>query len=100
MARELKVRNLRGGAPAVLLAQLGVDTTYSSRGLGSFLLKRALVDSFQVARRAGGVAVLVDALDRRRSAWYEKNADFRALKEDGCRLMLPMRTLAKGIDAT
>ncbi len=97
VARELKVRNLRGGAPAVLLAQLGVDITYRSNGLGKFLVKRALLESFQVAQHVGGVAVLVDALDQRRAEWYERNADFRALREGGTRLLLPMQTLAKAI---
>ena len=97
VARELKVHNLRGGAPAVLLAQLGVDRTYRSHGLGTFLLKRALLESFQVALHVGGVAVLVDALDERGAAWYERNANFRALRDGGTRLMLPMKTLGKAI---
>ncbi|HEV2641599.1 MAG TPA: hypothetical protein VGT98_02780 [Candidatus Elarobacter sp.] len=97
VARELKVHNLRGGAPAVLIAQLGVDLNYRAHGLGTFLLKRALLESFQVAERVGGVAVLVDAIDQRRVKWYERNADFRALREGGTRLMLPMKTLAKAI---
>lgn len=98
LARELKVANLRSGAPAVLLAQLGVDVTCQSNGLGRFLLKQALLESFQVAQHVGGVAVLVDALDRRRAEWYERNADFRALREGGARLILPMKTLAKAIE--
>ncbi len=97
VARELRVRNLRGGAPAVLLVQLGVDLTYRSHGLGTFLLKRALLESFQVAQHVGGVAVLVDALDQTGAAWYERNADFRALRDGGTRLMLPMKTLGKAI---
>ena len=97
VARELKVHNLRGGAPAVLLAQLGVDVTYRSRGLGTFLLKRALLESFQVAQHVGGVAVLVDALDQAGAAWYERNANFRALRDGGTRLLLPMKTLGKAI---
>jgi GNAT superfamily N-acetyltransferase len=97
VARELKVQNLRGGAPAVLLAQLGVDLTYRSHGLGTFLLKRALLESFQVAQHVGGIAIIVDALDRRRAEWYESNADFRVLREGGTRLILPMKTLAKAI---
>ena len=96
-ARRLKVRNLRGGVPAVLLAQLGVDATYMSKGLGRFLLKRALLESFQVAQHVGGVAVLVDALDQSRVQWYESNADFRPLTDGGTRLILPMQTLAKAI---
>jgi GNAT superfamily N-acetyltransferase len=97
VARELKVQNLRGGAPAVLLAQLGVDLAYRSHGLGTFLLKRALLESFQVAQHVGGVAVLVDALDRRRADWYGRNADFTILREGSTRMMLPMKTLAKAI---
>jgi GNAT superfamily N-acetyltransferase len=97
VARTLKVHSLREGAPAVLLAQLGVDLTYRSCGLGTFLLKRALLDSYNVAQHVGGVAVLVDALDQRGAAWYERNADFRALNDGGMRMILPMKTLAKAI---
>lgn len=81
----------------MLLAQLGVDLSYRSHGLGTFLLKRALLESFQVAQHVGGVAVLVDALDRRRAEWYEKHADFHVLREGNARLMLPMKTLAKAV---
>jgi GNAT superfamily N-acetyltransferase len=97
IARELKVHNLRGGAPAVLLAQLGVDLTYRSQALGTFLLKRALLEAYHVAQHVGGIAVLVDALDQHGARWYERTADFRTLREGGTRLMLPMKTLAKAI---
>jgi len=97
IARELKVQNLRGGVPAVLLAQLGVDVSYRSQGLGMFLLKRALLESFQVAQHVGGVAVLVDAVDQRRAEWYQNNANFYLLREGSTRLMLPMKTLAKAV---
>jgi hypothetical protein len=40
------------------------------------------LESFQVAQRI---------------EWYEKNADFRALRDGGTRLMLSMKTLAKAI---
>ena len=97
VARELKVHNLRSGAPAILLAQLGVDMTARSRGLGRFLLKRALTECYRVAQHVGGTAVLVDAIDERRAAWYEANADFRVIDSEGKRLLLPMKTLAKAI---
>ena len=83
-----------GGAQSV---GAKVDVTFRARGLGTFLLKRVLLESFQVAQHAGGIAVLVDALDQRRVEWYEKNADFRALREGGTRLMLSMKTLAKAL---
>ena len=99
IAKQLNVRNLRDGAPAILLAQLGVDRSYQSNGLGPFLLKSALLDAIGVAAQVGGVAVLVDALDARRATWYSRNADFRPLREGGTRLLLPMKTLAKALSA-
>ncbi len=95
LARKLKVRNLARGAPAVLLAQLGVDRTVAGSGLGTFLLGQALRQALAGARQVGGAAVIVDALDADVAAWYRRRVpDFRPLTPDGLRLILPMRTLA------
>jgi GNAT superfamily N-acetyltransferase len=99
IAKKLKITNLREGAPAILLAQVGVDLAQQRRGLGKFLLQRALRECHEVAKRVGGVAVLVDALDQRGARWYEEIAQFSALEENGLRLILPMKTLELALAA-
>jgi hypothetical protein len=95
LAKRFKIRNLASGAPAILLAQLGVDRGMGSTGLGTFLLRHAMRHALTGALEIGGVALIVDALNADVAAWYVKRVpDFRPLTADGLRLILPMATLA------
>jgi hypothetical protein len=95
LAKRFKIRNLASGAPAILLAQLGVDRSIGRNGLGTFLLRHAMRHALSGALEVGGVALIVDAVNADVSAWYVKRVpDFRALSGDGLRLILPMATLA------
>ena len=62
----------RHPVPAVLLARLAVDASVQSRGLGSFLLRDALLRAASAAERIGIRVVLVHALDARARAFYER----------------------------
>lgn len=96
--KRFKVRNLASGAPAILLAQLGVDRSTCSAGLGTFLLRHAMRHALRGALEVGGVALIVDAINADVAAWYAKRApDFRPLTDDGLRLILPMATLAAAL---
>jgi len=98
LAKRFKVRNLAAGAPAVLLAQLGVDRGTGNAGLGTFLLRHALHHALRGAVEIGGVALIVDAVNADVAAWYAKRVpDFRSLAADGLRLILPMTTLAAAL---
>lgn len=98
LAKRFKVRNLAAGAPAVLLAQLGVDRGTSNAGLGTFLLRNALHHALSGAVEIGGVALVVDALTADVADWYVKRVpDFRPLTADGLKLILPMTTLAAAL---
>jgi hypothetical protein len=95
LARRFKLRNLASGAPAILLAQLGVDRGSACAGLGTFLLRQAMRQAVSGSLEVGGVALIVDALNPGVAAWYTAIVpDFRPLTSDGSRLILPMRTLA------
>jgi hypothetical protein len=99
LARSFKIRNLASGAPAILLAQLGVARGDDRRGLGTFLLRNAMRHALSGALEVGGVALIVDAVNADIAAWYAKRVpDFRPLTADGLRLVLPMRTLATACD--
>lgn len=94
LVRLFKMRNLESGAPAVLLAQLGVDTSAEGQGLGTFLLKQALRHALNGALEVGGVALIIDALSPQVAEWYMRRIqELRPLTPDGLRLLVPMRTL-------
>jgi GNAT superfamily N-acetyltransferase len=89
---------LPSGAPAILLAQLGVDLSMGGAGLGTFLLQHAIRHALSGALEVGGVALIVDAADPKIATWYMKRVpDFRPLTADGLRLVVPMRTLAAAL---
>jgi GNAT superfamily N-acetyltransferase len=89
---------LPSGAPAILLAQLGVDLSMGGAGLGTFLLQHAIRHALSGALEVGGVALIVDAVDPKIATWYMKRVpDFRPLTADGLRLVVPMRTLAAAL---
>lgn len=99
LAKRFKIRNLANGAPAILLAQLGVDRSVAGTGLGTFLLRHALRHALRGALEVGGVALIVDAINTEIAAWYLKRVpDFRPLTEDGLRFILPMTTLAAALE--
>ena len=82
-------RNMPDPIPVILLGQLAVDEAYRGRHLGSDLL----VDAARRARAAAGVvgarAVVVQAIDDRARAFYQKFG-FRPLS-DREPLMLVLR---------
>jgi GNAT superfamily N-acetyltransferase len=98
LARRATIRDLATGAPAILLAQLGVDVAVQRFGLGRFLLGHALRRAVAGAVEVGGIALIVDAVDLSIAQWYQKQVpDFRPLTQNGLRLILSMRILAAAI---
>lgn len=94
LVRSFGTRSLVSGAPAVLLAQLGVDQGMLERGLGTLLVRQALSQACTGALAVGGVALIVDAIDDGIADWYRLRVpDFRPLTDNPLRLILPMRTI-------
>ncbi len=58
--------------PIVLLARLAVDKTEQGQGLGSALLKDALLRAYAGAEIIGGRAILVHAIDAQAAEFYRK----------------------------
>ena len=58
--------------PVILLARLAVDSSEQGRGLGTALLKDALLRTIQAAEIVGLRAMLVDAKDDVAKRFYEK----------------------------
>jgi len=63
-------RNMPDPLPALLLGRLAVDRRYHNQGLGSALLRDALLRALHIARDAGVFAILVHALHDQAKQFY------------------------------
>lgn len=79
--------------PCVLLARLAVDQDFDGRGLGSGLLRDALLRSYQLSGSIGAAAVLVHCRDEQAKAFYLHHGDFIQSPVDELHLMIPMKQL-------
>jgi GNAT superfamily N-acetyltransferase len=82
----------RRGLPVAILAWLGVDRRYQGRGLGTRLLAQALADCHAAGLTFAFVAVIIDCLDERAKAFYQR-WDFRELPGRPLRLILTSQAL-------
>lgn len=80
--------------PVGLLARLAVDKNEQGNGLGSALLKDALMRIDRAADVLGIRAVLVHAIDEQARAFYER-FEFEACPGDALHLMLLMKDLRR-----
>jgi GNAT superfamily N-acetyltransferase len=78
--------------PVILLARLAVDVSIRGKGVGSALLKDALLRTAQAAETIGARALLVHAKDDKARAFYEHFA-FEASPSDPYHLLLIMKDL-------
>lgn len=65
-----KQRNQPNPLPVILLGRLAIDRAYHNQGLGSALLRDALLRVANVSREAGVFAVLVHALSEPAKRFY------------------------------
>lgn len=78
--------------PVVLLARLAVDVDHQSRGVGTSLLKDAMLRALQAAEQIGLRAMLVHAKDDRARLWYQQYG-FEPSPTDPLHLILLMKDL-------
>ena len=83
--------------PVIMLGRLAVDRTWQGAGLGSALLKDAILRTLKAANIVGMRALLVNALDERAAQFYRHNG-FLESPFDPLVLMLPLETARKGIN--
>lgn len=83
-------RNMPDPIPVVLLSRLAVDTKEKGNGLGSNLLKDAILRSLEVAQIAGVRAILVHAIDDEAAGFYRRH-DFDPSPTDPNHLLLLMK---------
>ena len=83
----------RHPVPVVLVARLAVDRTAQGQRLGERLLTDALARSVDLSAKLGIHAVVVDAVDQKAKAFYEKY-QFTVLLDGELHLYLPITTIA------
>lgn len=83
--------------PALLLARLAVDVGYREQGIGTGLLKDAIIRALQAAELAGIRAVLVHARDGAARCFYEQYG-FEPSLLDPLQLMLPLKDARKMLE--
>lgn len=86
-------RNMPDPVPVLVLGRLAVDRSCAGQGLGSALLRDAVLRTLQVAEIAGVAALLVHAKDRRAAEFYLRHG-FRASPMSELTLMLSVREMA------
>lgn len=75
--------------PVCLIARLAVDHGWQGRGLGSDLLRDALIRTLAASDQIGIRAVLVDAIDESAAGFYRRRG-FEPTTTDGLTLMVPL----------
>lgn len=83
--------------PAFVIGRLAIDNKYQGQKLGAYLLsdalKRCLLLSSQIAARY----VVVDALDNKAKAFYEKYG-FIVVDHSSLKLLMPMSLIKKKLN--
>ncbi len=92
-------RNMSDPIPVILLGQIAVDEAYRGRRLGSDLLVDTARRSLAASGTVGARAVIVQAIDERASAFYERFG-FRPFSErEPLMSALRMSEIASLLDA-
>lgn len=69
-APKVMHRNMPDLLPVLVLGRLAIDKKYHNKGLGSALLRDAMIRSVSVAEDAGVFAVLIHALSEQAKRFY------------------------------
>ena len=89
-------RNMPDPIPIMVLGRLAVDASLHGKGLGTGLLKDAILRTLKAAQIAGIRALLVHALDDQAAAFY-RNHGFTDSPIDPHVLMLPLETAGRAV---
>lgn len=91
-------RNMPEAVPVMVLGRLAVDREYQGKGLGSGLLKDAMLRTLNAASIAGIRAVLLHAISDEAKLFYEK-AGFSPSPIDPMTMMITLSDVEKAIGA-
>jgi len=90
-------RNMPDPIPVVVIGRLAVDRTFHGKGLGTGLLRDAVVRTLQAAKIAGVRAILLHAISETAKRFYEKYG-FVASPVDPMTVMITTAEAARIID--
>ena len=86
----------RYDVPIFRLARLAVSVSVQRKGLGADLLFAAGERALAVAAAVGGVALAIDATDKRAAQWYARFGAMPLL-DDPLKLILPLDAIAAAV---
>ena len=89
-------RNMPDPIPVMVLARLAVDRAYQGRGLGSALLRDALLRTLSASEIAGIRAVLLHAISDDAKRFYER-AGFYQCPVDPMTMMISLAEVEKSL---
>lgn len=78
MPRSIKTGQPPTPVPCLLLGQLATDVAWAGRGVGTGLLRHALIRSVEGARLVGGRALVVNALDSDAAKFWLRHGFIRS----------------------
>ena len=96
-------RSIRGGqppnpVPCILLGQLATDVNWAGKGIGSGLLRDALIRCVAGARLIGGRAIVVNALDLEAARFWTRQG-FLPSRDDPLTLFRSIADVAASLQA-
>ena len=86
-------RNMPNPVPVMVIGRLAIDVRFQGRGIGSALLRDAVLRTMQAAEIAGIRAILVHAISENAKRFYEKSG-FVASPVDPMTLMITVAEAA------
>ncbi len=96
LSRSIRTGQPPDPVPCLLLGQLAVDDAWVGQGVGSGLLKHALLRCVQAAQLIGGRALLVRAVDEEAAAFWRRRG-FIPSKDDPMILFRSMADIAASV---
>jgi len=87
-------RNMPDPVPVMVIGRLAIDTRFQGRGIGSSLLRDAVLRTLRAAEIAGIRAILVHAISENAKRFYEKYG-FIASPVDPMTLMITVADAAR-----
>jgi GNAT superfamily N-acetyltransferase len=98
MPRSIRTGQPPSPVPCLLLGQLATDLGWAGRGVGTGLLRHALMRSLAGAELIGGRALVVKSLDPEAAAFWQRRG-FLPSKDDPLTLFRSMADIAQSLRA-
>ncbi len=96
LPREMQKGLPRYPVPAMRIGRLAIDLSAQGKGIGSFLLRDALLRALSLSSEVGTHCVLVDAIDENAKRFYLRYG-FMAFETHPLTLVLPLKTIADSL---